>query len=89
MYNIQVRDKQQRQEECVQKKQLKEEQWLRRYNSDIKPNLLSHYDARINAFIRRVSFIPFLFVDLRNTYHSQNLAQNITSPSLKIAIISI
>ena len=32
----------------------KETKWLKTYHEEIQPKLLEHYDARVNAFIKKV-----------------------------------
>ena len=59
MYSLKMAQKQSREQLLQLKSMEKEERWMKRYNSDIKPRLLEHYDYRINAFIRQVT--PLLF----------------------------
>ena len=57
MYNYNFCIKKLKESKRKLKKQVVEDNWLRNYHDKVQPNLLEHYDARVNAFIKRVSIL--------------------------------
>jgi hypothetical protein len=55
MYNLQLAKKKEKDELRRSKELEQDTKWMKRYHTEIKPQLLRHYDVRINAFIRQVS----------------------------------
>ena len=55
MYNYNLSVKKLKDSHRTFSKKNAELRWLKNYHEQIQPKLLEHYDARVNAFIKRVS----------------------------------
>lgn len=54
MFNYNLSLKKHKQLQSKIRKQVNEDEWQKHYHKQIQPKLLEHYDARVNAFIKRV-----------------------------------
>jgi hypothetical protein len=54
MYNYNLSLKKFKDSQHKLSKQAIESRWLKNYHQQIQPKLLEHYDARVNAFIKKV-----------------------------------
>ena len=58
MFGVKLAEKRTKEEEVRVHSARKESQWLRKYNSEVKPRLLERYDSRVGAFLRQAEEAP-------------------------------